>query len=175
MTSRDEMRTGETGQPDATPYCIACGTRFDAAAVLARCPGCGRPIVEVLMREAPSIPGRRYVSPRTLFGLPLLVIVSGLRETGHRRNPVGLLALGDRPRGIIAIGGLPCGIIAIGGAARGVIAIGGCALGLLSFGGLTLGVAAFGGIAVGVWAFGGLVLGLLGAHGAIVHAVYASG
>jgi hypothetical protein len=174
MTPHDEEQARSTVQPGGAPYCVACGTRFDPAAVLDRCPGCGRPVIEVLIRDRSPTPWRRYVSPRRLFGLPLLVIVSGLRGSEHPSSPVGILAMGDRPRGLIALGGLPLGVIAIGGAARGVIAIGGCALGVVSFGGLTLGVAAFGGIAVGIWAFGGVVLGLLAAHGAMIHTVYAS-
>ncbi|HAB16347.1 MAG TPA: hypothetical protein DCE44_07840, partial [Verrucomicrobiales bacterium] len=112
-----------------------------------------------------------YKSPRTLFGLPLVHVVSGWDpKTGRTREARGILAVGPRAlgwfavggqaRGILAFGGVAAGLFAFGGIAVGGLAIGGLAAGFFSFGGLALALlVASGGIAVGWEAFGGIAVG----------------
>jgi len=139
------------------PYCKSCGYSLIGLTESSKCPECGQPIVDVLVRE--SFLGRqgfRYESDARLAGLPLVSIASGPRGSERRGKAVGIIAIGDMPRGVIAIGGYPFGVLSIGGVARGVVALGGVSLGIVGIGGVGIGVAAIGGLAVGLWAFGGM-------------------
>lgn len=150
----------KTPLPD--PVCGNCGYSLKNLVDSARCPECGRPIVETLVRTGmPGLQGVRWQSDARLFGLPLICVASG--PTAEEK--VG------RPRGIIAIGDLPLGVIAIGGYARGLVAIGGFALGGLSIGGLTLGLVAIGGLAAGAFAAGGVALGLYAVGGSSIYVI----
>jgi hypothetical protein len=133
------------------PYCGNCGYSLKDLTDSTRCPECGKPVVEVLMRPGfGQFRGKRYQSKTTLFGLPVIDIAIG----PHGAEPRG------RARGIIAIGDLASGWLAIGGLARGIVAIGGLAIGIFPFGGLAIGLlTAFGGLAVSLGiANGGLSL-----------------
>jgi hypothetical protein len=106
--------------------------------------------------------GFEYKSQRTLFGWPLLHVVSGFDPaTGKQRVARGIMAVGGRAHGWLAIGGFATGGVAIGGVAMGGIALGGCAIGLVAMGGcalaLLLGV---GGFATGYLALGGNAFGV---------------
>ncbi len=102
-----------------------------------------------------------YKSKRTLFGLPLLHVVSGRDpETGKAREARGFIAIGDKARGVFAFGGIARGWFAFGGLAFGVVAFGGVGIGLISISGLAIGLLfACGGVALGLLALGGLALG----------------
>jgi predicted RNA-binding Zn-ribbon protein involved in translation (DUF1610 family) len=151
-----------------TPYCKECGYELTGLTDSSRCPECGRPIVEVLVRASFFGMGKRYTSASTLLGLPLLAIAAGPHGAERFGSPVGFIAIGDKPRGIIAIGGTPVGIVSFGGFARGIISIGGMSVGLVSLGGCSLGALAVGGLAAGVYAFGGLVVAVIDGMGGTV-------
>lgn len=138
-----------------TPYCRECGYDLTGLTESPRCPECGGAVVDVLVRASMTKAGRRYRSEATLFGLPLVAIASGPHGAEQYGAPVGIIAMGDRPRGVIAIGGAPVGFIACGGIARGLIAIGGVAIGGVSIGGVSVGVLGIGGLIAGIWALGG--------------------
>ena len=110
--------------------------------------------------------GVDFKSRRTLLGMPLVHIASGIDPaTGRRRVATGIIAIGDTARGVIAFGGMATGGIALGGCACGIIAFGGAALGLISLGGLAIALLfAIGGGALGLIAIGG------GGAGYLVHA-----
>ena len=110
-------------------------------------------------------------SKRTLFGLPLWHVATGMDPgTGRMRTARGIVAIGDRAQGVVAIGGVAMGVFAFGGFSIGVVSIGGFSAGLFvmggfglaliaAFGGFAMAPIAFGGMAVGWYAFGGLGLG----------------
>ncbi|MFZ9881810.1 MAG: hypothetical protein ACO3QC_10460 [Phycisphaerales bacterium] len=169
------------GTPLPRPFCAACGHDLTTATAASSCPGCGRPLVEVLTRE-PSVygfqfpmrakPVRRYESPQRVLGLPLVSVALGVDARGKPGHA----------RGYIAIGDIATGVIALGGIARGVVAFGGLSLGAVTFGGLSLGaLAAFGGFAFAAVgsAVGGFAVGLLagggGAIGGIAQGGFAAG
>jgi len=153
------------------PICNNCKYDLTGLTESSKCPECGRPIIEVLVRSQPTRPmGRRYTSSVRVFGLPLVHVArgpSGDEQIGHARGiiaigdtAVGFLALGGRAIGFIACGGLALGVWAVGGLSAGVVALGGLAVGLLSaMGGAAAGGVATGGGAVGVVATGGLAIG----------------
>lgn len=129
-----------------------------------------------------SMLGFEYRSATTLWGWPLLHVVSGIDPaTGRARVARGIVAVGDAGAvgglamgggfavggvaigggagiGLIGIGGLAAGLLfALGGLAVGGLAVGGGAIGLIALGGGALGYYAFGGGAWGVHALGGNV------------------
>jgi hypothetical protein len=120
--------------------------------------------------------GYEYRSRRTLWGLPLVHIATGLDpRTGRQRLAKGIIAIGDRALGVVAMGGAAYGGIALGGLAIGVFALGGLALGLLlALGGGAIGGIAFGGGAAGGVAFGGGAAGYI-AYGGEAAGYYAKG
>lgn len=105
--------------------------------------------------------GYEYKSSRTLFGLPLIHIASGVDPaTGRKRVARGIIAIGDVAKGVLAFGGVASGGLACGGVAWGVVAVGGVTAGLISIGGFALGLLlACGGLAIAPVACGGLALG----------------
>lgn len=158
------------------PVCAACGHDLSDAVNSASCPGCGRPLVEVLVRPA-MVPmllsgrrmlARRYQSERRVLGMPLVAIATGIGEDGKPGHAKGFFAFGDIATGVFAFGGL----------ARGVVAFGGASFGGVTFGGLSLGTfAAFGGLAI-AWlgsAVGGFAAGILAAGGGAIGLVAQGG
>lgn len=115
--------------------------------------------------------GFSYRSRRSLFGLPLLHIATGVDpSTGKRRIARGIVAVGDHAQGVFAFGGVAMGGVAFGGLGIGLLSYGGLALGLLVHGGLGIGALAslsglalapiaLGGSAVGWYAYGGAAWG----------------
>lgn len=102
-----------------------------------------------------------YKSKRTLWGMPLLHVTSGIDPaTGRKRVARGFFALGDKAVGVVAFGGQARGIFACGGMAVGVVAIGGMSVGIISWGGMALALLyALGGLSVGTLASGGAAIG----------------
>jgi hypothetical protein len=169
------MNTATRESPLGRPYCSACNHDLTGAIDSARCPECGKPLVETLAREGTlgrRGAFRRYESPARLLGLPLVSIALGPDSRGRA----------GRARGYIAIGDHALGVFALGGFARGVVALGGVSLGGVTFGGVSLGTfAAFGGLSV-AWlgsAVGGFAVGLVAnggfAAGAIAQGGFAAG
>lgn len=150
----------EPAERQGEPYCGNCGYALTGATDSPRCPECGKPLVEVLMRpifEPRS--GKRWASRTRIFGLPLVHIAIGPRDDERK----------GRARGFIAIGDLATGVIALGGQARGLVAIGGTAIGGFSAGGLSIGLfTSLGGFAIGGLAAGGFALGALAQGGGAV-------
>ena len=158
------------------PYCGHCGYSLTGLEGSSRCPECGRPVIDVLMRRGDQvIPGRRYRSEATLFGWPVLAISTGPAPGEKRGHARGIIAIGDRATGLLAIGGQARGIVALGGVAIGVCSFGGLSIGLLtSMGGLAIGAVVWGGVAIGLVVSGGIAIGWLAAGGVAI-AQYAAG
>jgi predicted RNA-binding Zn-ribbon protein involved in translation (DUF1610 family) len=151
------------------PYCGNCGYRLTGATESAKCPECGRPLVEVLTRNSqmPML-GKRYRSKATLFGWPVIDIALGPANGELRGRARGVIAIGDIATGGLALGGLSCGIVAVGGLAIGLFSLGGLAVGLLTaFGGLAIGAMAVGGGAIGILATGGGAIGVFAQGGGV--------
>lgn len=102
-----------------------------------------------------------YKSKRTILGMPLLHVTSGIDPaTGEKRVARGFFAFGDSAVGVAAFGGFARGLFACGGIAVGVVAFGGVSVGLVCWGGVALALLlAVGGLAIGPLATGGLVIG----------------
>lgn len=149
------------------PYCGQCGYSLQGLEDSSKCPECGRPLIDVLMRRGDQIlPGRRYQSAARLFGWPVLAIATGSGLGEKRGHARGIIAIGDHATGLLAIGGYAYGVVAIGGIAFGLFSFGGICVGLLSaVGGVALGTMAWGGCAIGLVVSGGIVLGWLAAGG----------
>lgn len=160
-------------RPEEEPYCLHCNYPLKGLVDSSKCPECGRPFVEILVRNSfPGASGNRYQSKTRLWGLPLVSIASGPHGNEKVGKPVGIIAIGDYPKGVLAIGGFATGVIAIGGFARGAISMGGFSIGLVSIGGFTIGALAGGGFAAGLYAIGGMVIKVLGGGGGFVIPVF---
>jgi hypothetical protein len=164
--------------PPRGPYCSNCGYSLVGLTESSKCPECGKPLVEVLVRSPADLPrGRRYRSPIAIFGLPLVHVATGPADGQTYGRARGIIAVGDFATGLVAIGNaFAAGIIAIGGGcAVGVVALGGgLAFGLVSLAGLAVGGLALGGGAVGGIAQGGAACGYI-AIGGGAYGYYAAG
>ncbi|MBL8880830.1 MAG: hypothetical protein JNG88_17085 [Phycisphaerales bacterium] len=89
------MESTPKKQPRKDPYCSNCGYSLRGLTESSKCPECGKPLVEVLMRDNMfAAKGYRYASKVRVFGLPLVSIAFGPSETERRGH-----ARGDgRPR-----------------------------------------------------------------------------
>lgn len=159
-----------SNDPENEPFCNNCGYRLTGLVDSSKCPECGRPIVEVLVRSTPRWGyGRRYASSIVIFGVPLVHMAFGPHGNEPRGHAKGIIAIGDVATGVLAIGGIARGLIAIGGFAAGLISLGGFAAGLLgAMGGFSAGLLACGGGAVGGVVQGGLAIGWIADGGLAV-------
>lgn len=172
------------------PFCAACGHDLSGAVTSASCPECGRPLVEVLVREHRLGSTRRYTSKRRVLGLPLLSIALGPDSAGKMGHAKGYFAVGDIATGVFAFGGLARGVVAFGGVALGGVTFGGLSIGTCAafgggaiallgsaVGGFAAGIVAAGGGAIGIIAQGGFAMGWLARGGAAngVHAWSSTG
>ncbi len=163
----------EVGEDTNAPYCSNCGYRLTGLTESSKCPECGKPVVEVLVRGPHwRQMGKRYRSKVVIFGLPLIHVAVGPSDTELRGHAKGIIAIGDMATGFFAIGGFARGLIALGGLAIGLVAIGGGAVGLIvALGGGAVGGLALGGGSVGLAAQGGGAVGVIadggGAYGYI--------
>ncbi|MBL9150710.1 MAG: hypothetical protein JNM94_18640 [Phycisphaerae bacterium] len=171
----DETTNADRAAP-GRPRCFNCGHDLTGAVKSASCPECGRPLVEVLVRDESTIMklmGKRYTSKATLFGLPALSIAMGLGPDGKQGHAKGWIAIGDRATGVIAFGGMARGVVAFGGFCMGGLTFGGLSIGLfgalggaaiaplgLALGGMAIGLLAIGGMTIGAVAVGGACVGL---------------
>jgi len=158
----------------ADPYCRNCSYKLKGLTESSKCPECGKPLVEVLERDPQTQYCRRYTSPTTVFGLPLVSVAMGPGEGQRRGHAKGIIAIGDVATGWLALGGIARGIIAIGGMAMGIVSFGGMSIGLICFGGWALGGIATGGGAVGGIAHGGGAVGYIARGGGAI-GKYAAG
>lgn len=135
--------------------CPECGSEISDKALA--CPSCGYNQRGLFCYE--------YKSKRSLFGLPLVHIVTGPAidpTTGKLRIAKGIIAIGGIAVGWLVIGGTAFGLIALGGVGMGLLAaFGGVGISLgLAMGGLAVGGIAVGGCAVGYYAIGGGAFGI---------------
>ena len=163
------------------PYCANCGQDLSGLVDSSKCSECGKPLVEVLVREArKNLRFKRYASKAKLMGMPAIAVARGIGPDGKHAHARGWIAIGHKATGVIALGGLARGIVAIGGNAIGCFSFGGMSIGLIgSFGGFSvapIGVA-IGGFAVGGIAWGGMAAGFaaIGGSGYGFHTWAASG
>jgi predicted RNA-binding Zn-ribbon protein involved in translation (DUF1610 family) len=149
------------------PFCSNCGYKLKGLTESSKCPECGKPIVEVLMRNSHfAYRGKRWRSRARLWGYPVVDIATGPSGAEMRGHAKGIIAIGDIATGGIAIGGIARGIVAIGGVAMGAFTIGGVSIGvLMGLGGCATGAIVLGGFAVGLFALGGGSVGLFASGG----------
>lgn len=169
-----------TPKAPGAPRCSNCGHDLTGAIESSRCPECGRPLVEVLVRDDSQIlklMGKRYTSKARLLGMPAISVALGVGPDGKQGHAKGWIAIGDRATGVVALGGMAMGVVAFGGLSLGAFTFGGLSVGLLlAFGGMAcapLGLA-LGGMAVGLMAYGGLAVGIAAVGGTAI-GVYGSG
>jgi hypothetical protein len=128
------------------------------------CPSCGYPFKGVSSGPAGrfgGFAGYEYKSKTTLFGLPLVHIVSGPGPDGRIKPAKGIIAIGSVAIGVFALGGISLGVVCVGGICLGLFGFGGLSVGLaVAVGGFALGYLALGGMAIGIYAIGGLSLGI---------------
>lgn len=159
------------------PYCGDCGQTLDGVEEWDCCPGCGKPVADVLTRD-PVVRGvgKRWESKTRLFGLPLVHIAQGPHGDERIGKARGIIAIGDVAVGWFAVGGFSAGIVAVGGVSIGLVSLAGLAVGLLALGGLAIGGGAAGGGAIGGIAIGGGAVGYVAiGGGAVGHYVQAGG
>ncbi|MBL9120726.1 MAG: zinc ribbon domain-containing protein [Phycisphaerae bacterium] len=161
--------TSDVAETWGRPYCANCGHDLTGLVDSAKCSECGRPLVEILVREAnKNLRFKRYASKAKLFGLPAIAVSKGIGPDGKPGHARGWIAIGDKATGVVALGGLARGILAIGGTSIGLFSFGGMSIGLLtSFGGLSiapLGLA-IGGMSIGALAWGGMTAGFAAVGG----------
>lgn len=162
------------------PFCSHCGYVLTGLTESSKCPECGRPLVEVLVR--PSLAargGKRWTSTARIFGTPLIQVALGPHGRERMGRARAVIAVGDIAVGCFAVGSVvSVGVVALGGTlAVGVVSLSALAVGLIAFGGLALGgiacaglaagVVAIGGLACGVYAMGGMAIGVHAAGGAV--------
>jgi hypothetical protein len=172
-----EQAEEDTQTTGGDPYCGNCGYSLKGLTESSRCPECGKPLVETLMRRGfPKRQGKRFRSKQKIFGLPVIDIALGPSENQRIGRARGFIAIGDVATGIVAIGGISRGFVAIGGVALGIFSVGGWAIGLVTAaagGAISTGLAV-GGAATGLVASGGLAIGLI-AQGGLAVGQYARG
>ncbi|MFG0329709.1 MAG: hypothetical protein ACF8PN_07405 [Phycisphaerales bacterium] len=170
------MPTNENSESH-DPYCSNCGYKLTGLTESAKCPECGRPLVETLMRPSfGSAMGRRYRSTARVGRMPFIDLAFGPAPGESKGKPRGFIAIGDEPLGVIAIGGVARGVVAIGGMALGVFSMGGMSVGLLTaLGGMAAGAGfSAGGGAIGAFASGGGAVGYM-AQGGGAYGYFARG
>jgi hypothetical protein len=132
-------------------------------------------VMEKLPPALRRMMGFEYRSEATLFGWPLLHMVSGVDPvTGLARTARGIIAVADqRAIGVLAFGAQAIGLVAFGGIGLGLVTFSGLSFGVISMGGIALGLfVAYGGVVVAPYALGGVALGYMAGGGAAfgVHA-----
>ncbi len=123
-------------------------------------------LITQAVKESNFLRNYEYVSPITLFGLPLIHI--NTRRVSCKRPCIakGIIALGDISIGFLSIGGIAIGIISLGALSAGIISLGALSLGiLLALGGVSVGTLAVGGVAVGLGSIGGVAIGKIAVGG----------
>lgn len=166
--SPDPAAVGRTLPPPDHPYCSHCLYDLNGLTESSKCPECGRPLVDVLVRDFfPGMMGKRFESRFKLFGLPLVAIAHGPVRGERVGRARGIIAIGDKPVGVLAIGGMPVGIFAFGATPIGVFTSGGLSLGFVAAGGVAVGGLTIGGVSLGLWAYGAVCLGFVGGDGAL--------
>ena len=148
------------------PYCGHCGYVLIGATESSKCPECGKPLVEVLMRPAfDRKRSVRYQSEARFMGFPVVSIACGKYGPERFGHAKGFIAIGDIATGVLAIGLFARGVVSMGVVSIGAISFGSMAIGVCAFGGLAIGALALGGIAIGGIALGGVAVGVLRAVG----------
>lgn len=154
------------------PYCGHCGYVLVGAVESSKCPECGKPLVEVLMRPAfDRKRAVRYQSETKFLGVPVISIAAGKYGPERIGRAKGIIAIGDMATGVIAIGLFARGVLALGVCSLGVISFGSFAIGLCAFGAISVGMLAIGGVAVGGVALGGVAIGALRAIGGLAYKI----
>lgn len=175
-TRLPELAAGEL-PPVGTPFCRVCDYDLTGCVDSSKCPECGLPLVDVLMRPELQLSGgtRRQTRLR-IMGMPAIDIAMGPSGNERRGRARGFIAIGDEAVGVFAFGGSARGVVAGGGMAIGGVAVGGTSMGVLTGGGMALGLFANGGMAIGGVASGGMGIGGIAQGGfAIGYAVRGGG
>lgn len=157
---------------DGSPYCGHCGYSFAGLSDSSRCPECGRPIVDVLMR--PTFGRRRavrYRSAATFMNVPLVCVALGPVAGERYGRAVGVIAVGEVATGVIACGLIARGVLCFGTLSFGVVSFGAMAFGVVALGGGAIGALAAGGFAAGGVAIGGCAIGFLKAIGGYAYKI----